>query len=284
MASLKPFLPLLRPLGGSRLAASRHVLRFSTASRWRSDESSPATSRAQASKPSTTIPPIPPTAPSTPKEASRAADLAAAEAATDADSAQPAAPKPTLPSQRSKSSKPASPTQGTTPGTSLPADQAAVEAAPDADSAQAPAPKRVFPSKRPRSDKPGNSNKPGKGANPEAPSKAAQQLSAPNVVKPKVPRRKGPAPMKISLPPARYHVAKSSKHNYPIYTDYKRGGNLHLTLIRKITGDLSALRDELKIYLNKNEGDVKVNQLTKQVIVKGHHVTEVQQFLRERGM
>ncbi|KAJ4291075.1 54S ribosomal protein img2, mitochondrial [Kalmusia sp. IMI 367209] len=88
----------------------------------------------------------------------------------------------------------------------------------------------------------------------------------------------------LDLPPPKYHVARSSNKNLPIYTDYKRGGNLHLTTIRKITGDLSALRDELRVFLNKKNEDVKINSLTQHVIIKGHHVPEITEFLRARGM
>jgi len=41
-----------------------------------------------------------------------------------------------------------------------------------------------------------------------------------------------------------------------------------LTTIRKITGDLTALRDELRVFLNKKNEDVKINSLTQHVVVK----------------
>lgn len=41
-----------------------------------------------------------------------------------------------------------------------------------------------------------------------------------------------------------------------------------MTTIRKITGDLSALRDELRVFLNKQNDEVKINSLTSHVIVK----------------
>jgi large subunit ribosomal protein L49 len=77
-----------------------------------------------------------------------------------------------------------------------------------------------------------------------------------------------PMTIAISLPPPKYHVSKSHSQNYPVYSEFKRGGNLHLTTVRRITGDLSALRDELRVFLNKKDGEVKINQLTSHVIVK----------------
>lgn len=88
----------------------------------------------------------------------------------------------------------------------------------------------------------------------------------------------------IELPPPSYHISRTTAKNLPIYTEYKRGGNLHLTTIRKITGDLSALRDELRVFLNKKNEDVKINALTGHVIVKGHCTAQVKEFLEARGM
>ncbi|KAF1362311.1 hypothetical protein EJ07DRAFT_9697, partial [Lizonia empirigonia] len=82
----------------------------------------------------------------------------------------------------------------------------------------------------------------------------------------------------------RYHVARSAFKNLPIYSDYKRGGNLHLTTVRKITGDLHALRDELRAWLAKKDGDVSVNALTGHVVVKGRHTAQIAEFLKARGM
>jgi large subunit ribosomal protein L49 len=59
---------------------------------------------------------------------------------------------------------------------------------------------------------------------------------------------------------------------------------LHLTTIRKITGDVSALRDELRVFLDKKNEDVKINSVTQHVVVKGHHTSEIAQFLQARGM
>jgi large subunit ribosomal protein L49 len=87
----------------------------------------------------------------------------------------------------------------------------------------------------------------------------------------------------MPLSPPQYHVSRSANKNLPVYTDYKRGGNLHLTTVRKITGDLQALRDELRSWLAKKDEDVKINALTQQVIVKGHHKEKIEAFLKGRG-
>lgn len=57
-----------------------------------------------------------------------------------------------------------------------------------------------------------------------------------------------------------------------------------MTTVRKITGDVSALRDELRVFLNKKNEDVKINSVTQHVVVKGHHTSEIAEFLKARGM
>lgn len=225
----------------------------------------------------------PPASPTTPQEASRAADLAAAEAVTESDSAQPPEPKPELPSDHATETTPSTignnaenvPTPPAPPGTKPNTESALKDHA---------TPATPNPKKGAKSIK--------EVAATTTPSKVddvlppATPTKAPNT-KPaleKAPKIKTPSAASIELPPPKYHVSRSKSKNLPIYTDFKRGGNLHLTTVRKITGDLSALRDEVRVYLNKKNEDVKVNSLTAQIIIKGHHKTEVQKFLEMRGM
>ncbi|KAJ4982614.1 mitochondrial large ribosomal subunit l49, partial [Stagonosporopsis vannaccii] len=115
-----------------------------------------------------------------------------------------------------------------------------------------------------------------------APSKSHALKTAARAAK-TVPFTPATQPQMPQAPP-RYHVARSANKNLPVYTDYKRGGNLHLTTVRKVTGDLHALRDELRTWLAKKDDDVKVNTLTQHVVVKGHHKDTIAEFLRGRGM
>lgn len=87
-----------------------------------------------------------------------------------------------------------------------------------------------------------------------------------------------------ALPSPTYHVERSKSRNLPVYTEYKRGGNLHQTTIRKITGNCAALRDELRDFLKKKKEDVSINTLTGHIVIKGHHPELVAEFLRARGM
>ncbi|KAF2011672.1 hypothetical protein BU24DRAFT_426754 [Aaosphaeria arxii CBS 175.79] len=169
------------------------------------------------------------------------------------------------------------------------ADLAAAEALTDGDSAQAPAPKPVLPSD--------HTNPSQTTAQTDSVPVSSGRAAASNIAqvsKPKAQTSKTAKENKatstpqstttLELPPAKYHVERSKSGNLPVYQDYKRGGNLHLTTIRKITGDRSALRDELRVLLGKKDEDVKINQLTKHVTIKGHHRAEVLKFLELRVM
>lgn len=55
-----------------------------------------------------------------------------------------------------------------------------------------------------------------------------------------------------------------------------------LTRVRKIDGNVEALRDELTAALRLEPKQAVVNPLTRQVVLKGHRKPEVERFLRER--
>lgn len=175
-----------------------------------------------------------------------------------------AAPRPffSRPSVRYNSAVPAA-----APTSQRAADLAAVEAVTESDSAQPGAsdplrPSHVAPSKS-------------KTLKANASQKIADKANT-------VPFTPATQPQ-IPLTPPLYHVARSKSKNLPVYTDYKRGGNLHLTTVRKITGDLQPLRDELQSWLQRKDADVTINALTRTVVVKGHFKPEIEDFLKARG-
>ncbi|KAI9743328.1 MAG: hypothetical protein M1818_003174 [Claussenomyces sp. TS43310] len=79
-----------------------------------------------------------------------------------------------------------------------------------------------------------------------------------------------------------YLIKRTASNSLPIYLLRKRGGNLHQTKLRKIEGNLKALRAELQAALELGDKDVVINQLTKQIIIRGHRKPEVAKFLEER--
>jgi len=67
----------------------------------------------------------------------------------------------------------------------------------------------------------------------------------------------------------------------PVYLLSKRGGNLKQTKLRRIEGNINVLRTDLQKALGLEEKDVMINQLTQQIIVKGHKKFEVLKFLED---
>ncbi|TQS35602.1 hypothetical protein Golomagni_03970 [Golovinomyces magnicellulatus] len=72
---------------------------------------------------------------------------------------------------------------------------------------------------------------------------------------------------KVQNPPE-YCVRRTPSNQLPIYHVEKNGGNKKLTRIRKVEGNVKALRDELREVLNLTEKECTINHLTGHVIVK----------------
>ncbi|KAA8622634.1 Img2 domain containing protein [Pyrenophora tritici-repentis] len=170
------------------------------------------------------------------------------------------------------------------------ADLAAAESLTEGDSAQSPEQKHILPSKHPRAD-----NKPNKRSSQDKPAQAdnvtPRPLDAFDKVADTTQQRKKSLPKRqnisqtseLVLPPPAYHISRSINKHLPVYTDTKRGGNLRLTIIRKVAGDLVALRDEVKDFLGNKGEEVTINHLTSHVQIKGHCKREVEEFLTARG-
>ena len=65
-----------------------------------------------------------------------------------------------------------------------------------------------------------------------------------------------------------YHVARTATNHLPIYLQAKRGGNLHQTLVRKISGKVYELKQELADRLELEGKDAVVNPVTGHIILK----------------
>jgi len=61
----------------------------------------------------------------------------------------------------------------------------------------------------------------------------------------------------------------------------KRGGNLHQTKVRRIEGDIMALKTDLQRALGLEDKEIVINQLTQHIIIKGHKRKEVVSFIEE---
>lgn len=82
------------------------------------------------------------------------------------------------------------------------------------------------------------------------------------------------SPIPTSMLSKSYRISLTPSKQYPVYTLSKRGGNMKLTKIRRIEGDVAALRTELQEALGLPQKEVVINQLTKHIIVKVCEVKE----------
>ncbi|KAI8081925.1 mitochondrial large subunit ribosomal protein-domain-containing protein [Gilbertella persicaria] len=78
-----------------------------------------------------------------------------------------------------------------------------------------------------------------------------------------------------------YSVSRTTNKGLPVYSEYKNGGTRLLTIIRKIQGDSNALAKD--ITTDFPEAVVQVNATTQHVVIKGHHVNEIKEWLINKG-
>ncbi|XP_057686701.1 mitochondrial ribosomal protein L49 [Corythoichthys intestinalis] len=107
---------------------------------------------------------------------------------------------------------------------------------------------------------------------------------------PSPPKHLGPTPSgwtpPAESPPALpYMIRRSRMHNIPVYTDVTHG-NRHMTLVRKVEGDIWALERDVKEYLKKVTGrelPTQVNEVTMTLRVKGYFDKELKEWLTSKG-
>lgn len=71
--------------------------------------------------------------------------------------------------------------------------------------------------------------------------------------------------LRSSLP---YSVSRTPTRGLPVYQLAKSGGNLKLTRVRKIDGDIEVLRQQLENILSPKPEYVKINPLTNHIMIK----------------
>ncbi|CCX09812.1 mitochondrial large subunit ribosomal protein-domain-containing protein [Pyronema domesticum] len=86
----------------------------------------------------------------------------------------------------------------------------------------------------------------------------------------------------VAEKPLPYFVHRSKTNNLPVYEGRKRGGNFLITKIRKVEGDVAALRQNIIDALEMDPARIHINQLTRHIIIKGHWGKKVEKFLAEQ--
>lgn len=75
-----------------------------------------------------------------------------------------------------------------------------------------------------------------------------------------------------------YHIERSRSGNMPVYTDYNKAGGVW-TEVRKITGNVGALRNDLKIALGLAKTEIWVKNAAPIIVIKGNRSAEVKKLL-----
>ncbi|KAJ1960697.1 mitochondrial 54S ribosomal protein img2 [Dipsacomyces acuminosporus] len=86
------------------------------------------------------------------------------------------------------------------------------------------------------------------------------------------------APELVTYP---YFVQRTRFQSLPVYTDIKNGGTRKLTLVRRIEGDIEALRSDLVQALE--DSTIQINGVSRQLVIKGDRVKEVRAWLTKKG-
>lgn len=80
-----------------------------------------------------------------------------------------------------------------------------------------------------------------------------------------------------------YFVERSATGNLPVYTDYKAGGNKSVTEIRKITGNIVQLRNDLQAELPRIDKDAwTIRPQSNKIVVKGDVAQDIKKVLRAK--
>ncbi|KAK0672134.1 mitochondrial large subunit ribosomal protein-domain-containing protein [Cercophora samala] len=103
------------------------------------------------------------------------------------------------------------------------------------------------------------------------------------------PQKPSPSPPKShpSQKPASlfpFIVGRTHTNNHSVYQLAKRGGNLKLTIVKKVEGNRIAFKEELGKALKLSPKDIKVSSLTGHVEVPGHRKSDIVAFLEEKGL
>lgn len=86
------------------------------------------------------------------------------------------------------------------------------------------------------------------------------------------------ATLNATSSPVWYFVERTRAGNLPVYTDYNNAGGVW-TEVRKITGNVGALRNDIKKVLNLEKKDIWVQDASKRIIIKGNHSQAVKEYL-----
>lgn len=78
-----------------------------------------------------------------------------------------------------------------------------------------------------------------------------------------------------------YNVKRSRAGSLPIYTEYLNNGAVR-TIVRKIEGDVSQLRCDIKQALNLVKKDIYIKDTSKHIVLKGNKASVLREYLGQK--
>ncbi|KAJ1887051.1 mitochondrial 54S ribosomal protein img2 [Coemansia sp. RSA 2337] len=78
-----------------------------------------------------------------------------------------------------------------------------------------------------------------------------------------------------------YFVHRTRFQSLPVYTDVKNGKTRKLTIVRRIEGDLEALRSDMSKALS--DSTIQIKKASQQLVIKGERSDEVRAWLTRSG-
>jgi large subunit ribosomal protein L49 len=85
----------------------------------------------------------------------------------------------------------------------------------------------------------------------------------------------------VQTKPLPYFVHRTGTNNLPVYEERKSGGSLRQTRIRKLEGNIEALRQQLIDKFELDPEKVYIGSQTKHIVIKNEHMkSQVEEFLR----
>ncbi|KAJ1956432.1 hypothetical protein DL89DRAFT_268978 [Linderina pennispora] len=78
-----------------------------------------------------------------------------------------------------------------------------------------------------------------------------------------------------------YFINRTRFQTLPVYTDIRNAGTRTLTLVRRIDGDVEALRKDLAAALEDNT--IEIRKVSRQIVIRGNRISEVREWLTKKG-
>jgi large subunit ribosomal protein L49 len=90
-----------------------------------------------------------------------------------------------------------------------------------------------------------------------------------------------------------YLITRTPSNKLPVYEHSKGGGTKHITVVRKLTGDLVALQEHLRQALElggtfqdlkgRKKEYITINWTTRQIVIRGWRGAEISKWLELAG-